>query len=397
MKLVNFLNDLFKEDGFRLIDANKRQYLIGKPEKKNPLILELLDPTMHYKLLLLPDLYLGEGYMDGKIKIHNGSITEFLEIVLKNLSKQNPNILSKITNKMLGTYRFLTNFNFVKQSKKNVAHHYDISEKLYDLFLDKNRQYSCAYFRNENETLEQAQENKMNHIIKKLNLKPNQRVLDIGSGWGTLAIEIAKKSKCEVVGITLSENQLKYSKQKAKELNLENQVDFRLIDYRQLNEKFDRIVSVGMFEHVGRKFYQTYFNTVSKLLNDNGVALIHTIGSSMPPRNPHPWITKYIFPGGYTPSLSEVSLPIEKSGLIVTDLEVLRMHYAYTLKNWKERFLSKKNEVLEMFDERFLRMWEFYLAGCEMAFKWGDQVVFQFQLTKKNNTIPNIRDYIYQL
>ena len=198
------------------------------------------------------------------------------------------------------------------------------------------------------------------------------------------------------MGITLSENQLRYSKEKAKQLNLENQLDFRLIDYRQLSEKFDRIVSVGMFEHVGRKFYQTYFNAVSKLLSEDGIALIHTIGSSMPPRNPHPWINKYIFPGGYTPSLSEVTSPIENSGLLISDIEVLRMHYAHTLRNWKERFLSKKSEVLEMFDERFFRMWEFYLAGCEMAFKWGDQVVFQFQLTKKNNTTPSTRDYIYQ-
>ncbi len=397
MKLINFLNKLIKNDGFVLIDANKNQHTIGKPEKKEPIKLKILDKNLHHKLLLHPDLYFGEAYTNGSVLIENGSLTEFLEIILKNVGRGEINFYSRVLNQIKGFYRSLTNFNLIKKSKKNVAHHYDISEKLYDLFLDKNRQYSCAYFKNEKETLEQAQENKMNHIIKKLNLKPNQRVLDIGSGWGTLAIEIAKKSRCEVVGITLSENQLKYSKQKAKELNLENQVDFRLIDYRQLNEKFDRIVSVGMFEHVGRKFYQTYFNTVSKLLKDNGVALIHTIGSSMPPRNPHPWITKYIFPGGYTPSLSEVSLPIEKSGLIITDLEVLRMHYAYTLRNWKERFLSKKNEVLEMFDERFLRMWEFYLAGCEMAFKWGDQVVFQFQLTKKNNTIPNIRDYIYHL
>ena len=176
---------------------------------------------------------------------------------------------------------------------------------------------------------------------------------------------------------------------------MENQLDFRLIDYRQLSEKFDRIVSVGMFEHVGRKFYQTYFNAVSKLLSEDGIALIHTIGSSMPPRNPHPWISKYIFPGGYTPSLSEVTPPIENSGLLISDVEVLRMHYAHTLRNWKERFLSKKSEVLEMFDERFFRMWEFYLAGCEMSFKWGDQVVFQFQLTKKNNTTPSTRDYIY--
>ena len=395
MKLINFLNKLIKKDGFMLIDADKNQHIIGKPEKKDPIKLKILDKNLHHKLLLHPDLYFGEAYTNGSVLIENGSLTEFLEIILKNVGRGEINFYSRALNQIKGFYRSLTNFNLIKKSKQNVAHHYDISEKLYDLFLDKNRQYSCAYFKNENETLEQAQENKMNHIIKKLNLKPNQRVLDIGSGWGTLAIEIAKKSKCEVVGITLSENQLKYSKQKAKELNLENQVDFRLIDYRQLNEKFDRIVSVGMFEHVGRKFYQTYFNTVSKLLNDNGVALIHTIGSSMPPRNPHPWITKYIFPGGYTPSLSEVSLPIEKSGLIVTDLEVLRMHYAYTLRNWKERFLSKKNEVLEMFDERFLRMWEFYLAGCEMAFKWGDQVVFQFQLSKKITSTPNTRDYIY--
>ncbi len=396
MKLVNFLNKLIKKDGFILIDANKNHSIIGKPNKAKPITLRILDKKLHYKLLLHPDLYFGEAYTNGSLVIENGSLTEFLEIALQNIGRSEINFYSSVLNQIKGFYRTFTNFNFIKKSKQNVAHHYDISEKLYDLFLDKTRQYSCAYFKDESDTLEKAQENKINHIIKKLDLKPNQRVLDIGSGWGTLAVEIAKKSKCEVVGITLSENQLRYSKDKAKELNLENQLDFRLVDYRQLNEKFDRIVSVGMFEHVGRKFYQTYFNTVSKLLTDNGVALIHTIGSSMPPRNPHPWITKYIFPGGYTPSLSEVSLPIEKSGLIVSDIEVLRMHYAHTLRNWKERFLSKKNEVLEMFDERFLRMWEFYLVGCEMAFKWGDQVVFQFQLTKKNNTTPNTRDYIYQ-
>ena len=395
MKLVNFLNDLFKEDGFRLIDANKREYLIGKPEKKNPLILELLDSSMHYKLLLLPDLYLGEGYMDGKIRIHNGTITEFLEMTLKNLGKHHPNNFSKMVNKILGTYKYLTNFNFAKQSKKNVAHHYDISEKLYDLFLDEKRQYSCAYFKNDNDSLETAQNNKIQHIIKKLNLSPDQKVLDIGSGWGSLAIEIAKSSKCEVLGITLSKNQLEYSIKKAKELNLENQVSFKMMDYRELNEKFDRIVSVGMFEHVGRKFYNKYFNTIYKLLKKDGVALIHTIGSVNPPRDPHPWITKYIFPGGYTPSLSEVINPIENSGLIISDIEVLRMHYAHTLRNWKERFLNKKDRVLNMFDEKFFRMWEFYLTGCEMAFKWGDQVVFQFQLTKNYTSVPNTRDYIY--
>ena len=396
MNLTKFLKNLFKEDGFVLIDANFKEYIIGKPKKQNPIKIRLLDKSLHYKLLLLPDLYFGEAYTDGSLVIENGTLTEFLDLAMKNIGRSETNFYSKIIKKILGTLRYLTNFNLISKSKSNVAHHYDISEKLYDLFLDDNRQYSCAYFKSENESLEVAQNNKMQHIIKKLNLKPNQRVLDIGSGWGTLAIEIAKKTQCEVLGITLSENQLKHSIQKTKEINLENQVRFKLMDYRELNEKFDRIVSVGMFEHVGRKFYKNYFKTVNKLLKEDGVALIHTIGSVVSPRDPHPWITKYIFPGGYTPSLSEIAGPIEKSGLIISDMEVLRMHYSHTLRHWKERLIGKKEEVLAMFDEKFFRMWEFYLASCEMTFKWGDQVVFQLQLSKKFDSVPNRRDYIYQ-
>ena len=395
MSLKDFLLNLIKIDGFVLVDANRKEYTVGKPIKTPAIKIKLLDKSLHYKLLFLPDLYFGEAYMDGSLVIENGTLTEFLEIAMQNIGRNELNNYSKIIKKVTGTYRYLTNFNFISKSRENVAHHYDISEKLYDLFLDESRQYSCAYFKNENETLEEAQLNKMQHIIKKLNLKPNQRVLDIGSGWGTLAMEIARQSKCEVLGITLSENQLEYSKKKAKELNLENQVSFKLVDYRELNEKFDRIVSVGMFEHVGRKFYNKYFKSVAKMLTEDGVALIHTIGSNMTPRDPHPWISKYIFPGGYTPSLSEVAGPIEKSGLIISDLEVLRMHYSHTLRNWKERFMGKKEQVLEMFDEKFFRMWEFYLVGCELAFKWGDQVVFQFQLSKKILSTPNTRDYIY--
>ena len=395
MYLANYLNELIKEDGFILLDANSNNYVIGNPKKQNPIKLKLLDKSLHYKLLFYPDLFLGEAYSNGSAVIENGTLTEFLDIALKNVGRNETNTLSEFLNKLRGTYRFLTNFNLIKKSKLNVAHHYDISEDLYGLFLDSKRQYSCAYFKNENDDLETAQTNKIKHIIKKLNLKPNQRVLDIGSGWGSLAIEIAKESQCEVVGITLSENQLEYSKKKAKELNLENQVEFRLMDYRQLDEKFDRVVSVGMFEHVGRKFYKNYFNQVSNLLNDDGIALIHTIGSANPPRDPQPWITKYIFPGGYTPSLSEVANPIEKSGLVISDIEVLRVHYAHTLRHWKERFLGEKDRVLQMFDEKFFRMWEFYLTSCEMSFKWGDQVVFQFQLTKKFTSVPTTRDYIY--
>ena len=395
MQLARFLNKLFKEDGFILIDAKEQKYLIGNPKKEKPIILRLLDKKLHYKLLFYPDLYFGEAYSNGTAIIENGTLTDFLDMALKNIGRNETNSFSELLNKLRGSYRYFTNFNIIKKSKMNAAHHYNISDNFYDLFLDSKKQYSCAYFKNENDSLETAQNNKIDHIIKKLNLKPNQKILDVGSGWGSLAIEIAKKTQCEVTGITLSENQYNYSINKAKELNVENQVQFKLIDYRQLNEKFDRIVSVGMFEHVGRKFYQTFFNQVNKLLNDTGIALIHTIGSINQSRDPQPWITKYIFPGGYTPSMSEVAGQIEKSGLILSDVEVLRMHYSHTLRKWKERFLYNKSKVLSMFDENFFRMWEFYLTSCEMAFKWGHQVVFQFQLTKDLRSVPTTRDYIY--
>tara|TARA_B100001029_G_scaffold178178_1_gene184320 strand:+ start:358 stop:1548 length:1191 start_codon:yes stop_codon:yes gene_type:complete len=395
MLLVKFLNSLFKKGGFLLEDAEGNVHQIGNPDSGNPIKMKIHNKKLHYKLLLYPDLYFGEAYTDGKITFKNGNISNFLDLALENIGRQKTNDISEFFNTLRGSYRYLTNFNFIKKSKMNVAHHYDISDELYFLFLDPLRQYSCGYFKNENETLEQAQKNKINHIIKKLNIKENSKVLDIGSGWGHLSMEIAKQAKCQVTGVTLSENQYKYSKQKAKELNLGNQVEFKLMDYREVKEKYDRIVSVGMFEHVGRKFYKTFFNKVFEMLKDDGVALLHTIGSVNSPRAPQPWITKYIFPGGYTPSLSEVSGPIEKSGLILSDIEVLRMHYAHTLKNWKDRFVKNKEKVLKMFDDRFFRMFEFYLSSCEMAFKHGDQVVYQLQLTKKLNTAPSTRDYIY--
>ena len=395
MYLASFLNKVFKVGGFILVDANSKEYLIGQPDK-NSIKLKILNKNLHYKLLFHPDLYFGEAYTDGEILIENGTLTDFLDLALMNIGRGEVNFFSYLMNRLRGSYRYLTNFNFIKKSKMNVSHHYDIKDSLYDLFLDPKRQYSCAYFKDENDSLEVAQNNKIQHIIKKLNIKPNQKVLDIGSGWGSLAIDIAKAANCEVTGITLSDNQLKYANQKAKEMNLDNQVKFKLMDYRELNEKFDRIVSVGMFEHVGRKFYKKFFNQVEKLLKEDGIALIHTIGSVNPPRDPHPWITKYIFPGGYTPSLSEVTNPIENAGLIVTDIEVLRLHYSHTLRHWKENCIRNKEKIIKMFDEKFFRMCEFYLAGCEIAFKWGDQVVYQFQLTKNYRSTPVTRDYIYQ-
>ena len=396
MQLARYLNKLFQKDGFLLIDANSNKYIIGTPKDNKPITVKILDKKLHYKLFFRPDLYFGEAYSNGDIQIENGSLTDFLDIALMNIGRGELNFFSMLINKLYGSYRYLTNFNFIKKSKMNVAHHYDLSDDLYSLFLDPKKQYSCGYFINENDTLEDAQNNKIQHIIKKLNIKPNQKVLDIGCGWGSLAIDIAKSNNCEVTGITLSENQFNYCVKKAKKLNLENQVTFKLIDYRQLDEKFDRIVSVGMFEHVGRKFYKNFFNKIDNLLNDDGVSLVHTIGSVNPPRDPHPWITKYIFPGGYTPSLSEVVTPVEKAGLIVSDIEVLKLHYSHTLRHWKENCIKNKIQIINMFDEKFFRMWEFYLASCESAFKWGDQVVYQFQLTKNYMSTPNTRDYIYK-
>jgi len=396
MILAKFLNNLFKKEGFELIDANSKKHVIGNPKEKKPLIIKLFDKSLHYKLLFYPDFYFGEAYTEGTLTIENGTLTEFLNMALQNIGRKETNFFSEILNNIGGSYRYLTNFNFIKKSKINATHSYDISDDLYDLFLDSKRQYSCAYFKNENDSLETAQNNKIEHIIKKLNLKPNQKVLDIGSGWGSLAIEIAKKTQCQVLGITLSKNQFAYSNKKAKEMNMDNQVEFRLCDYREVEEKFDRIVSVGMMEHIGRKFYKIFFNKVHEILNDDGIALLHTIGSVNPPRQPQPWITSFIFPGGYTPSLSQLTTPVERSGLILTDLEILRMHYSHTLRHWKERFLKNKDKALKMFDEKFYRMWLFYLVSCEQAFKWGDQVVFQLQLTKELHTAPSTRDYIYQ-
>ena len=395
MQLARFLDKIFKKDGFILIDAYSKKYIIGSPENKKPITLKLLNKKLHYKLLFRPDLYFGEAYSDGDIEFENGTLTDFLDLALMNIGRNELSFFSRLINKFSGSYRYLTNFNFIKKSKMNVSHHYDLSDNLYDLFLDSKRQYSCGYFKNENDTLETAQNNKIQHIIKKLNIKPNQKVLDIGCGWGSLAIDIAQTANCEVTGITLSKNQFNYCLEKAKKLNLENQVTFKLIDYRELNEKFDRIVSVGMFEHVGRKFYNKFFKQIARLLKDNGVSLIHTIGSVNTPRGPQPWITKYIFPGGHTPSLSEVTTPIEKAGLIISDIEVLKLHYAHTLRHWKENCLKNKGQIIELYDERFFRMWEFYLAGCEIAFKWGDQVVYQLQLTKNYTSTPITRDYIY--
>ena len=310
--LARLLSKIYKKNGIVLMDSKGQKYICGQPNLKNPITVKLLEKNLNWKLVLNPDLNFPEAYMRGEIQIENASLLEFLYMTFENIGREEINFSGYIIKKIFHFWRFLTNYNLPGRSKKNVKHHYDIGEELYDLFLDKkHRQYSCAYFTKSNESLEDAQQNKINHIIKKLNLKPGHKVLDIGCGWGGMAFEIARQSQCEVTGISLSENQIKYCNEKAKELNLDNQVRFELLDYRSVNTKFDRIVSVGAFEHFGKKFYKTFFKKVKNILNDNGICLLHTIGSVDEPGPIQPFIQKYIFPGGIVPSLSEMITPIE--------------------------------------------------------------------------------------
>ncbi|MGH6792571.1 MAG: class I SAM-dependent methyltransferase, partial [Methyloceanibacter sp.] len=291
--------------------------------------------------------------------------------------------------------RYLHTFNPITRARRNVAHHYDLSGRLYDLFLDRDRQYSCAYFETPKDDLETAQDQKKRHLAAKLLFdRPGLKVLDIGSGWGGLGLYLARECGAEVDGVTLSEEQHKLSCERAQAAGLDDRVRFHLRDYRQLSGRFDRIVSVGMFEHVGAAHYRTFFQKARSLLADDGVMLLHTIGRASPPGTTNPWLRKYIFPGGYTPALSEVMRAVEKTGLIVTDVEVLRLHYAKTLRHWRRRFLRNWSKAAELYDERFCRMWEFYLAGCEVAFRYMDQVVFQLQISHRQDAVPLTRDYI---
>ena len=398
MMLARLLSKIYKKEGIILIDCQGQKYICGKPNLKNPLTVKLLKKNLNWKLVLNPDLNFPEAYMRGEILIKNGSLLDFLNITFENIGRSEINASGYFIKKFLHGWRYLTNYNLPKKSKKNVKHHYDIGEELYDLFLDKkHRQYSCAYFIKDDESLEDAQQNKINHIIKKLNLKPGQKVLDIGCGWGGMAFEIAKQSQCEVRGISLSENQINYCKKKAKELNMGNQVNFELCDYREVKDKFDRIVSVGAFEHFGKKFYKTFFKKVKNILKDDGICLLHTIGSVDTPGPAQTWIQKRIFPGGIIPSLSELVDPIEKSGLIISDCETLIHHYDKTLKAWLDRFMQNKEKAKYIYNKEFVRMWEFYLASCSAAFKFRDLVVYQLQLVKNFTASPsNRRNYIYQ-
>ena len=344
-------------------------------------------------LLLNPSLQFGESYMNGSLIMEEGRIHDLLKLLFSNSKIDVDHWIMDVSRAV----RFILNKfnvgNYLSKSKKNVAHHYDLSDQLYDLFLDKDRQYSCAYFNSPNDTLDQAQTNKKELIAKKLLLEKGQNVLDIGCGWGGMASFLSKRSEVNVKGITLSEEQIQYANKRKQTESLHN-VEYKLQDYRNVNETYDRIVSVGMFEHVGTKHYQDFFNKVYDLLNDTGVALIHTIGRLSEPSTNDPWIEKYIFPGGYIPALSETVSKIEKSGLSMTDIQILKFHYAETLKRWRYNFYDNIDKVKEIYDEKFCRMWDFYLSSSQASFEESTLVVFQLQLSKNKKTVPDKRDYM---
>jgi len=357
-----------------------------------PVSVRFLSRQTERRILLNPELALGEAYMDGTFVVENGSIADALAILL-----DQPEMVPR-WGRLQWWMRYLARharqFNWRGRARNNVAHHYDLDGRLYSLFLDADKQYSCAYFDAPEATLDDAQLAKKRHIAAKLLIGRGDRVLDIGSGWGGLGLYLAEMTGADVTGITLSTEQLQVANARAGERNLGRQAKFLLSDYRDIQGPFDRIVSVGMFEHVGVGFYETFFKRCADILSDDGVMLLHAIGRSTGPDVTSPWITKYIFPGGYMPAVSEVMPAIERAGLLVCDIEILRLHYAETLKAWRERFMARREEAVRLYDERFARMWEFYLAGSEMSFRKQNLMNFQIQLTKRQGIVPMTRDYI---
>jgi len=346
-------------------------------------------------IMMHPSLAVPEAYMDQELDFLEGNVLSFLHLIYDNIGISWIDSASgRVVNEIRMAIRPLQQWNTERRSKKNVEAHYDLSGELYKLFLDEDMQYSCAYFERPDMTLEEAQLAKKRHIAAKLRIKPGQTVLDIGCGWGGLALYIAKAFEADVLGVTLSTEQHQVATERARAQGLDNNVHIELRDYRDLSERFDRIVSVGMFEHVGVTQYRTFFDKCATLLKPDGVMLLHTIGRTAPPTTTNAFIRKHIFPGGYIPALSEVMPYIERSGLAVTDVEILRLHYADTLKHWRERFMANRDKVKAIYDERFCRMWEFYLCGSEASFRWQDLVNFQIQLTRKNDVLPMTRDYM---
>ena len=389
--LVIFLRRIVRRGTLTVTTAAGRTYTFGDGTG-TALAVRFTTARAQSAVLFDPELKLGEAYMDGSFLVERGSIADVIALLLtqERLAGKGwalPRVLRYL-------FRRLQQFNLRSRSRQNVAHHYDLDGRLYSLFLDGDQQYSCAYFESPDQSLDDAQLAKKRHLAAKLRLKPGAKVLDIGCGWGGLALYLAEIAGAQVTGITLSQEQYQRAKNRALERGRSKQARFQLVDYRDVGGRFDRIVSVGMFEHVGVGFYDRFFEKCAELLADDGIVLLHAIGRCNPPGITNPWIAKYIFPGGYIPALSEVLPAIERAGLLVTDIEILQLHYAETLRAWRQRFLAHRDEVVRIYDQRFVRMWEFYLACSEMAFRKGDMVVFQIQMAQQKGLTPATRDYI---
>lgn len=392
--LSHLLRRFVRTGTLRVIASGKLHVFAGAP---GPVVtLRLHQRSLAFKLFFNPELTAGEAYVDGTLTFEDCTLYDFLHLFSLNRLALGAYPLQAALRRLWRAVRSLQQYNPISRARKHVAHHYDLSQQLYEWFLDADLQYSCAYFASPDDTLEQAQANKKRHVAAKLLLSPGQKVLEIGSGWGGLSLYLAAHAGVDVTGVTLSQEQYKVSCARARALGLQERVHFQLGDYREIKGRFDRIVSVGMMEHVGVPAYNEFFAQIRDLLTDDGVALVHSIGKMSPPGTAGPWLRKYIFPGAYTPALSEVFPATERHGLWVTDVEILRLHYAETLRAWHRRFQANRARVAALYDERFCRMWEFYLVACEMVFRHGSGMVFQMQLARQRDAVPLTRDYIGQ-
>jgi cyclopropane-fatty-acyl-phospholipid synthase len=398
MLLVKVLSRVLGEGQLTVIDATGRSHRIEGARKGPTVTMRVHTWWTGMRLVLRPRLAFGEAYMDGTLSVEQGDLYDLLDLLGRNIGALEATPFIRWSYGLQRAIRVIEQYNPIGKAQRNVAHHYDLNDQLYAFFLDRDRQYSCAYFKTGDEPLEQAQLDKKHHIAAKLLLKPDLRVLDIGSGWGGMGLFLGQQFGVDVTGVTLSKEQHTVSSRRALEGGLADRVRFKLLDYRQEADRYDRIVSVGMFEHVGVAHYVEYFTKVKDLLKDDGIMLLHSIGRMEPPGGTNTWLRKYIFPGGYTPALSEVLAAIEKVGLWVTDVEVLRLHYAETLRHWRRRFLANRETIKQTagYDERFCRMWEFYLAGCEVAFRYMNQMVFQIQIARRQDAVPPTRDYMVE-
>jgi cyclopropane-fatty-acyl-phospholipid synthase len=391
--LQKFLALIVRTGNLRVTTVAGNSFSVGDGSGP-PLALRFTSRAAELGILTDPELRFGEAHMNGTLVVEQGSIADVLALVMSQTSALRPARWARPQWLLRYLGRRLSQLNPRARARRNAAHHYDLDARLYALFLDADRQYSCAYFETPDQSLDDAQLAKKRHLAAKLLLSPGQRVLDIGSGWGGLALYLAETCGARVEGVTLSQEQLAVSRARALEKSLTDKVAFRLADYRDVAGRFDRIVTVGMFEHVGVGFYDLFFHKCAELLADDGVMLLHSIGRTEGPGYTNPFIRKFIFPGGYIPALSEVLPAIERSGLLLTDIEILRLHYAETLKAWRERFMARREEAERLYDARFCRMWEFYLAASEMAFREQGMMVFQAQLTRRQGVVPMTRDYI---